>query len=160
MDNTPVVDTLVSPVVSEPQEVAMDSPEGDVNDDLPVDTDSLDNPETPVPLGSSEAIIPVTPPADSLAVPKTADTAASPVKTFVSVPVTRKQRAGAGLVRGVYTAGFSLLGMVGAAFAYLKDNLSQLSTLSKGTVAVVVGGALLAGVLYGLKRYYKPNGVL
>ena len=59
-----------------------------------------------------------------------------------------------------YTAGFSLLGMLGAAFAYLKDNLSQLSNLSKGTIAIVVGGAVLAGLLYGLKKYWVPTGVL
>jgi hypothetical protein len=75
-------------------------------------------------------------------------------------PITKKRRGLQAVIRGVYTMLFSLLGMIGAAFAYLKDNLNQLTDVKWQTVAIVVGGALLAGSLYGLKRWYKPEGLL
>jgi hypothetical protein len=75
-------------------------------------------------------------------------------------PVTKKTRGLQAVIRGVYTVLFSLLGMMGAAFAYLKDNLNQLTDIKWQTVAIVVGGALLAGLGYGLKRWYKPDGLL
>jgi len=67
-------------------------------------------------------------------------------------------KAAPALIRGLYTVLFSLLGMAGAAFAYLKDNLGSITDLDWQTIAIIVGGALLAGLGYGLKKYYKPDG--
>jgi hypothetical protein len=78
----------------------------------------------------------------------------------VAPPVTKKKRGLQALIRGVYTVIFSLLGMTGAAFAYLQDNLNQLTDIKWQTIAIVVGGALLAGIGYGLKRFWKPEGLL
>jgi hypothetical protein len=74
--------------------------------------------------------------------------------------LTQKRRGLQAVIRGGYTALFTLLGMSGAAFAALRDNLSQLTDLKLQTILIVVGGALLAGVAYGLKRWYKPEGLL
>jgi hypothetical protein len=78
----------------------------------------------------------------------------------VAPPATKKKRGLQALIRGVYTVIFSLLGMTGAAFAYLQDNLNQLTDIKWQTIAIVVGGALLAGIGYGLKRFWKPEGLL
>jgi len=69
-------------------------------------------------------------------------------------------RALPAFIRGVYTVIFSLLGMAGAGFAYLRDNLDKLTDIKWQTVAIFVGGALLAGIAYGLKKYWKPDGLL
>ena len=63
-------------------------------------------------------------------------------------------------IRFMYTTIFTLLGMAGAAFAYLKDNIGQLTDIKLQTVLIVVGGALLAGLCYGLKKYVRPEGLL
>jgi len=78
----------------------------------------------------------------------------------MAAPPTRAERGKMGLIRGMYTFLFSLLGMVGAGAAALKDNLAQLTDLKWTTLIIVIGGALLAGIGYALKKYYKPDGLL
>lgn len=78
-----------------------------------------------------------------------------------SSPVLTKKRRGLqAVIRGAYTVIFSLLGMLAAGAAALRDNLSQLTDLKLTTILIVVGGAVLAGVAYGLKRWLKPDGLL
>ena len=71
---------------------------------------------------------------------------------------TRKERVVPAFIRGFYTVMFSLLGMFSAAVAYLQDNLDKLLQLDWKIYLVVGVGALLSGVAYGLKRFYKPEG--
>jgi hypothetical protein len=47
--------------------------------------------------------------------------------------------------------------MAGASAKYLLDHLSDLSDINWTVVGIAVAGALLAGVLYGLKKYYRPD---
>jgi hypothetical protein len=73
---------------------------------------------------------------------------------------TRKERGVMGLVRGLYTVLFTILGMIGAGAAYLRDNLDKLFQLDWKVYAVVGIGAVLSGILYALKKYWKPDGLL
>lgn len=73
---------------------------------------------------------------------------------------TRKEKGVMSLVRGAYTAMFTLLGMVGAGTAYLRDNLDKLFQLDWKVYAVVGIGAVLSGIMYATKKYYKPDGLL
>ena len=73
---------------------------------------------------------------------------------------TRKERAVPAFIRGLYTTLFTLLGMLGAGVTYLKDNLDKLFQLDWKVYAVVAIGAVLSGIMYALKKYYKPDGLL
>jgi hypothetical protein len=84
---------------------------------------------------------------------------AQPLGQIVVAAATPGKAAPA-IIRGMYTTLFTLLGMLGAAFAYLKDNLDQLTDIKWQTIAIVMGGAVLAGLGYGLKKYWKPDGLL
>ena len=61
------------------------------------------------------------------------------------------------VLRFFYTSLACILGMAGASAKYLLDHLSDLSDINWTVVGIAVAGALLAGVLYGLKKYYRPD---
>lgn len=61
------------------------------------------------------------------------------------------------ILRFLYTSLACILGMIGAGAKYLLDHLNDLSDINWTVVGIALAGALLAGVLYGLKKYFRPD---
>jgi hypothetical protein len=127
----PVIDIPTAPVLEPPVEVVPEEPPVEIVPEETVPEEVIARPLGEMAMGA------VAPP-----------------------PLTKKRRGLQAFIRGIYTVIFSLLGMMGAAFAYLQDNLNQLTDIKWQTIVIVVGGALLAGIGYGLKRFWKPEGLL
>lgn len=70
---------------------------------------------------------------------------------------TRKQRASAATVRGIKTFVISLLGMTAAGLTYVQQAWGNLDEISLKVIIPVVGGAVLAGLLYFLDKYLRPD---
>ena len=70
---------------------------------------------------------------------------------------SRRERAAPAAVRGVKTFALSLAGMFAAGLAYVQEHLDSLSDINWTVVIYVVVGALVAALLYGLDRFYRPN---
>lgn len=81
--------------------------------------------------------------------------AASPGDPVVAAPP--RSRGFAAVLRFIYTSLACLLGMIGAGAKYLLDHLNDLSDINWTVVIIAVVGSLLAGLLYGLKKYFRPD---
>jgi hypothetical protein len=84
----------------------------------------------------------------------------TPDNEVLAQPLTASAvgRAKPALIRWMYTSLFSFLGFVGTVLATFRDNLSQITEFGWWTLIVAVVASIIAGALYALKKYYKPEG--
>ena len=107
---------------------------------------------------------PVTP-QEAVAAPE-ASTEPSPTDSSPTAPALPHGRTLPAVIRGGYTIIASLLGMIGAACSYALAHLDDVKSYLTDTndwkkLAMAAGfvlvGAVIAGILYGAKKFYRPD---
>jgi hypothetical protein len=98
--------------------------------------------------------------AESASAPDGSITQSSGVQLPPPLPLeaaVKPQRGLHALVRAMWSAVFYLLGVAAAGLVYVQDKVDQLGLPTWVAVAV---GAVVSALGYGLKKYYKPDGLL